>query len=200
MKSNIKEKFKQASLTIFAIMLIAVGYMNFNVEDNKDLAIENKTNIGDVELVSSSNIENIEVSNTVNNEIEEEEELQVTTNNIDEISEYFTNSKLERDKMYSENLEIYQKMVDSTTISSEQKAIAINEISKITNIKNSLMIAENLIKNKGFEDVLILVNNEIISIVVKTEVLSIEDIAQIQNIISRQLGTNVSNINITNKY
>ena len=200
MKSNIKEKFKQVSLTIFAIMLIVVGYMNFNIEDKKNLAIENKTNIGDVELVSSSSIENIEVSDTANIEIEEEEDLQVSNNEIDEISEYFTNSKLERDKMYSENLEIYQKMVDSTTISSEQKAIAINEISKITNIKNSIMIAENLIKNKGFEDVLILVNNEIISIVVKTEVLSIENIAQIQNIISRQLGSQVSNINITNKY
>ena len=200
MKSNIKEKFKQASLTIFAIMLIAVGYMNFNIEDKKNIAIENKTNIGDVQLVSSSSIENMDASNTTDDGIEKEEELQVSNNELDEISEYFTNSKLERDKMYSENLEIYQKMVDSTTISSEQKAIAINEISKITNIKNSIMIAENLIKNKGFEDVLILVNNEIISIVVKTEVLTIENIAQIQNIISRQLGTQVSNINITNKY
>ena len=200
MKSNIKEKFKQASLTIFAIMLIAVGYMNFNIEDKKNIAIENKTNIGDVQLVSSSSIENMDASNTTDDGIEKEEELQVSNNELDEISEYCTKSRLERDKMYSENLEIYQKMVDSTTISSEQKAIAINEISKITNIKNSIMIAENLIKNKGFEDVLILVNNEIISIVVKTEVLTIENIAQIQNIISRQLGTQVSNINITNKY
>ena len=182
MNKNIKEKFKQIALTVFAITLIGVGYMNFSLEQDKNLASrKDEINLGDVELVSSSSIENEEVSDTTE-EIDELEIEETINDNIDEISDYFTNSKIERNKMYSEILENYQKMVDTSNISNEQKAIAINEITRINNEKNSIMIAENLIKNKGFEEVLILINNNIVSIVVKAEVLTVENIAQIQNI------------------
>ena len=45
-------------------------------------------------------------------------------------------------------LESYQKILDNSSVSSEQKAIATQEISKINNQKNAIMIAENLIKIK----------------------------------------------------
>ena len=202
MNKNIKEKFKQITLTVFAITLIGVGYMNFSLEQDKNLASrEDKTNIGDVELVSSSNVQQEEVSDTT--EIIKEDEIEVEetiSDKVDEISDYFTNSKIERNKMYSEILENYQNMIDTSNISNEKKAIAINEITRINNEKNSIMIAENLIKNKGLEEVLILINNNMASIVVKAEVLTVENIAQIQNIASRQLQIDVGNINITNKY
>ena len=202
MNKNIKEKFKQITLTVFAIALIGIGYMNFSLEQDKNLASRNdETNLGDVELVSSSNVEQDEVSDTTENEEEEKIEVEETiSNETDEISDYFTNSKIERNKMYSEILENYQNMIDTPNISNEQKAIAINEITRINNEKNSIMIAENLIENKGFEEVLILINNNIVSIVVKAEILTVENIAQIQNIASRQLQIEVGNINITNKY
>lgn len=203
-KKNIKENFKQIALTMFAIMLIGVGYINFSMqtENQRKLAVENKANIGDVELVNSSNVEDtVSEVNAQTQEIQEELiEEQYIEEEIDEISDYFNNSKLERDKMYSQMLETYQKITDNNTISSEQKSIAINEISKITNLKNSIMIAENLIKNKGFEDVLILVNDNSTSVIVKIDSLTSENVAQIQNIISRELGIEVSKINISNKY
>ena len=90
-------------------------------------------------------------------------------------------------------------MLDSTTIGTEQKAIAQNEITKINNTKNAIMIAENLIKTKGFEDVLILVNDANINVVIKAEKLEINEIAQIQNIIAREMNAKIENIHITNK-
>ena len=203
-KKNIKENFKQIALTMFAIMLIGVGYINFSMQTEKQrkLAVENKVNIGDVELVNSSSVEDstseVNVQNEEIQEVVSEEEY--IEEEIDEISDYFNNSKLERDKMYSQMLETYQKITDNTTISGEQKTIAINEISKITNLKNSIMIAENLIKNKGFEDVLILVNENSTSVIVRIESLTSENVAQIQNIVSREVGIEVSQINISNKY
>ena len=203
-KKNIKENFKQIALTMFAIMLIGVGYINFSMqtENQRKLAVENKANIGDVELVNSSNVEDTtsEVKSQTEKIQEEVIEEEYIEEEIDEVSEYFNNSKLERDKMYSQMLETYQKITDNNTISSEQKSIAINEISKITNLKNSIMIAENLIKNKGFEDVLILVNENSTSVIVKIDSLSSENVAQIQNIVSREVGIEVSKINISNKY
>ena len=101
--------------------------------------------------------------------------------------------------MYSETLETYQKLIDSSQTPQEQKAVAAQEISNITNKKNSIMISENLIKNKGFENVVILENNGNISVIVKSSNLSQDEISKIQNIVQRELSVDISNINISNK-
>lgn len=112
---------------------------------------------------------------------------------------YFTQSRLDRDTMYSQTLDTYQKIINNENISEDQKSIAQEEISKINKEKNSIMIAENLIKVKGFEDLIIFVNGENVSIIVKADKLEEKDIAQIQNIITRELGASIENINISNK-
>jgi stage III sporulation protein AH len=102
--------------------------------------------------------------------------------------------------MYSEMLESYQNLIDSPETPRDQKAIAAKEISNINKRKNGLMIAENLIKNKGFEDVVILVNDNIVSVVVKSYILNQEQISKIQNIVERELDVEIKNINISNRY
>lgn len=172
-------------------------------------------NIGDVQLVSSSSaiVENDEsleaplIENTaglVENENvnQNNENLQnnetVQTSNSDN-SNYFAELKMQRNEMFSKNIETYQKIVDSETISSEQKSIAVQEIEKINNLQNSMKTAEELIKLKGFEDVVILSSNDKISVIVRIAVLSDSQVAQIQNIVSKEFNTEISNITISNK-
>lgn len=192
MKLKIKENFKQIGLTVFAFLLIGIGYVNYSKQDftkfGKSIS-EEEQNIGDVELVNSSNTDEEEL------EVEENESLK------EEIKEdYFTESKIEREKMYSQMLENYQSILDNQNILTDQKGIAMTEITKITNLRNSIMIAENLIKNKGFEDILILTDENNTNVVVKVEELTKENIAQIQNIITRELNVDIAKISITNKY
>ena len=61
------------------------------------------------------------------------------------------------------------------------------------------MIAENLIVAKGFEDVVIFSNEDSISVVVKSNELKQEQVAQIQNIVSRELNVPAEKIHISNK-
>ena len=61
------------------------------------------------------------------------------------------------------------------------------------------MICENLIQTKGFEDCVIFVNGDSVSIIVKKDELAKEDVAQIQNIISREMNSQIENIHIANK-
>ena len=122
-----------------------------------------------------------------------------STNTAETQDEYFSSTRIQRESMYSQMLETYQKMMDSTEITNDQKAIAIQEINNITTMKNAIMIAENLIKNKNFEDVIILVSNNTASVVVKASTLSTEQIAQIQNIVCRELDIKSENINISQK-
>lgn len=150
-----------------------------------------KAHFGDAQLVNG---------NVVKEGIVPNDEAQTTITNSDtNADEYFSSTRLEREKMYSQMIETYQKMVDSNEISNDQKAIAIQEINNITTTKNAIMIAENLIKNKNFEDVVILVSNDNTSVIVKTSNLNPEQIAQIQNIICRELNIKSENINISQK-
>ena len=62
------------------------------------------------------------------------------------------------------------------------------------------MICENLIKTKGFENSVIFVNGDSISVVIGSpEEIKQEEVAQIQNIISREFKANIENIHISTK-
>ena len=61
------------------------------------------------------------------------------------------------------------------------------------------MIAENLISTKGFANNVIFVNDTSVNVVVKAENLGAEEIAQIQNIVSRELKVELENIHISHK-
>ena len=101
--------------------------------------------------------------------------------------------------MYSETLETYQEMYNNANATAEQKQEALKKINNINNTKNAIMIAENLIIAKGFENVVIFANEGSISVVVKAEELKPEEVAQIQNIVSRELNAGAETIHISNK-
>ncbi len=200
-----KERIKQIILSCIAFSLILVGYLNYNYDQNNSIEVSSRTrndiNLGDVELVNSEPIENSGaiVSNAeldISNQIVNDDNSTIKEENIDN---YFEESRIQRDRMYSEMLETYQKLIDSSETPQDQKSIAAQEISNITSVKNGIMISENLIKNKGFENVIILVNNGKVSVVIKSSKLTQEQISQIQNIVQRELNIEVSNISISNK-
>ena len=134
-----------------------------------------------------------------NKETEEVNSKDSINTSKSEILNYFSEVKLNRDIMYDEILETYQKMIDSSTISNEQKSIAVQEIEKITKQKKSISIAEELIKLKGFENVAILANDDIVNVIVRIAVLNKEQVVQIQNIVTKELGVEVQNISISTK-
>ena len=74
------------------------------------------------------------------------------------------------------------------------------EITKINEQKNALMITENLIKTKGFEDLIIFINDDSINVIIKKEKLSKEDTAQIQSIIAREMNAKIANIHIMTNF
>ena len=208
-------KKNQLTILVLALMLVTAGYLNYNdtIQTQAEVA-----KIGDATLVSSNlsnsisnqiqnetKIENANTNNSENNTREvassistTEESLQ-TNAKITDTNEYFTSSRLERDTMYSQMLESYQKILDSKTTTEKQKSAAQTEIDNINKTKNVIMICENLIKTKGFEDVVIFSNDDSISVVINKEDLGKEDIAQIQSIIAREMNADIDDIHIMNK-
>lgn len=219
-------KKNQLTILVIALMLVTAGYLNYT-SYNEETQLTSSTNIvskeenvagiGDAKLVNSQDVTENEINNTqTENMVEMENLINETTNNTIEnnkidsqntvttssntnTDEYFVKSRLDREKMYSQMIESYQKILESSLISEEQKAVSQQEINNINKTKNAIMIAENLIKTKGFEECIIFINDKSINIIVKDDEVTTEEIAQIQNIVSRELGSDLENIHITNK-
>ena len=194
-------KKNQVIIFVIALMFIAAGYLSFTSNNNtiptaKLANAEEMAEIGDATLVNANAV--IEDENTAETIIENENSVIGTSVQITQ-DEYFSQSRLDRDTMYSQMIESYQKILENDNVTAEQKNIAQQEITKVNELKNSIMIAENLIKTKGFEDLIIFVNNKSVNIIVKSNELKTEQIAQIQNITSREQGVEIDNIHISNK-
>lgn len=206
-------KRNQLVILVISLMLITAGYLNFTADNNTVATSYLTAELGDATLVSSNavvdanDIENSALEeNTVESSISIHEHNNVIENNIvetvatEEIDDtYFTTSKLERENMYSQMLETYQQIYNNAETSSEQKTSALNEIANINKIRNALMIAENLVSAKGFKNVVIFVNDNSVSVIVGEKELSQEQIAQIQNIVSRELSVDAGMIHISTK-
>lgn len=214
-------KRNQLIVLVVSLMLITAGYLNFttNQENVKTSTIAERTDttIGDAEFVStvphnenkveeSAIVENYE--NAISNEMSNEQENLVETNATEQKQEeskksendyYFITSKLDRNTMYSETLETYQEMYNNANATAEQKQEALKKINNINNTKNAIMIAENLIIAKGFKNVVIFANEGSISVVIQADELKPEEVAQIQNIVSRELNVSAERIHISNK-
>ena len=209
-------KKNQVIIYVIALMLVVAGYLNYTANGNTNNIIptsgteeelDKMANIGDAQLVSSndivneavnntaSNTENVKTENTSNNTVATSSTTTNTTNN----SDYFKTSKLERDTMYSQMIETYEKVLNSDNSLETQKQSATDEIKKINDTKNSIMICENLIQTKGFENSVVFVNGESVSVIIEASELSKEQVAQIQNIISREMNAKAENIHISNK-
>lgn len=195
----------ELTVLVIALMLVTAGYLDYIGKNNTDETAANET-----EVVSQENVEqNIEISEDEIAKIgdaklvsnTEENETQEVSNNEEDNNDdsYFVSSKLERSTMYSQIIENYQKILENSNVSEEQKAIATQEISKVNQIQNSIMITENLLLAKGFEKCIIFVNDESISVIIGKEKLEQDEIAQIQNIVSRELKAEANNIHISTK-
>ena len=205
-------KKNQIIIYAIAIMLVTIGYMSYsmNVEQVAETSAKEEINqvagIGDARLVSNNNVITDEEEASMDNNSSEEpnnESKEVINQEGDlvdkEKDEYYTQSRLDREKMYSEMLESYQSIMANADVSQEQKNNAQQEINKINSQRNSIMIAENLIKNKGFKDIIIFINNQSVSAVVRADKIETAEVAQIQSIIQRELGIDIQNIHISNK-
>ncbi len=192
---NLKNiKSNQIILFVVALMLVSAGYLSYSMKGtpvSSNIVSENEvSSIGDAQLVSSNNI----IDSNSLNEVSVE-----TSSSSSKTDDYFASSRLGRDTMYSQMIESYQNLLDNQNVSEEQKAVATQEITEINNTQNSIMICENLIKTKGIDDVVIFVNDKSINVIVKAENLEQDTIAQIQNIIAREMNAEIENIHISNK-
>lgn len=154
---------------------------------SKDVTLKQETETQEVISQQKAGSKDVTAQQEVANSADEKEK-----------SNYFTKIKLDREKMFSQMIDNYKSILENSSIADEQKKVASDEIKNINNNQNSITTIENLLKGKGFKDVVVLLNNNSTNVIVKSDdELKKEQIAQIENIVSRELNIEIEKIHIT---
>jgi len=105
-----------------------------------------------------------------------------------------SSAKLMKEQTRAKNKETLLEIINSDTISEEQKQTAIEGMIQLTDIAEKETAAEILLEAKGFDDVVVSISDSGVDVVVNAETLSDAQCAQIEDIVTRKTGTAPENI------
>ena len=112
---------------------------------------------------------------------------------------YFASTLVSRQRARDEAIEVLQSVVDNDQSDDTVKAQALADISQIAKDMEAEANIETLIKSKGFEQCVAVINGDAASIIVKSDGLIASQISQINEIVYEQAGISPINITIIQK-
>ncbi len=116
------------------------------------------------------------------------------------VASYFASVQISRQQARDEALEVLQLVIDSDSAIESAKQEAIADVSRIADEIAAEANIETLIKAKGFEECVAVINDGNANIVVKTDsALMQNEVAQILEIVVEQSGISPEYVKITEK-
>jgi stage III sporulation protein AH len=112
---------------------------------------------------------------------------------------YFASTQVSRQRARDEAIEVLQGVIDNEKSDDATKAQALADISQIARDMEAEANIETLIKSKGFEQCVAVINGDAASIVVKSDGLIASQISQINEIVYEQAGISPVKITIIQK-
>lgn len=180
-------------LCSFALIGGAVGlnWMLFS-DENSDISTKNNGL-----YYQSSNLNSVSIENDVLGEASYVD-VENSTNDTDS---YFASTQISRQRARDEAIEVLQLVAENGEALEEVREQALFEISAIaTEIEKEANI-ETMITSKGFEQCIAVINDDAVSIIVKTSSggLMQNEITQIKEIVCEQTGVSPNNIKIVER-
>ena len=121
------------------------------------------------------------------------------TNTLSAAEEYFSSAALSRQKARDEAMQVLQQVIDSSDAVEQVKSDAYTSINTIAQQIECESNIEQLIMAKGFQQCLAVVNENSASVIVKSDGLLANEVAQIKEIVYEQSGIHPKDIKIIEK-
>ena len=220
-----KKMFKknQVIITALALMLCAAGYLQFSdggaedgtVKNGYEFQVSDNGGTGTEEAKSNGVTINVgtmekDVTVGVSGNGKETADTQDSTNSDEkhQIGEavmvsttlqgnFTTNARLVREQRRAQSKESLMAIIESTTLSEEQKQIAVETLVNLTGIAEKENAAELLLEAKGFADPIVNISENEVDVVINAVSVTDQQIAQIEDIVTRKTGYEVQDITIT---
>ncbi|MFI3325338.1 MAG: SpoIIIAH-like family protein [Clostridia bacterium] len=189
-----KNSKRQIILGSLILALGAAVYLNWQFTEVVSVAEVNSTeleseneiddsDLGIAALVNSSYVE------TVSADLSGESDYEYTV----ETSATMSDARISRQTTRDAALEILEDILEDLDSDSEAKTLAVEETAKIAQDMLKESSAENAIKAKGIDDVVVFINEDICTVIV-SEIG--DDLLIVQEIIVNETGFSLDNINI----
>ncbi|MDD4563880.1 MAG: SpoIIIAH-like family protein [Eubacteriales bacterium] len=126
----------------------------------------------------------------------------VTSDNYSELANadvYFEETRATINMDRNQVLSMLTDVIEESTEGLEKKNATEQKL-KIIDYMNKEKVVENLLKNKGFEDSLVLMTDNSVNVTVNKQEITQSDVAKITDIVMRETGRNASQIVIQSKY
>lgn len=186
-------KRKNLVLGILVVLLVITGYLNFRYNQNtlhggaKNELIDNTERKPAVTIKDSSNGE----EKNEGEDISPSDSISATSS-----MSFFVEYRFERENKRKEEIEYIKEIVDNPNSEAETKNEAQAQLLEITGIMEKELSIEGLLKAKGFNDSVVIFNQDYVSVVVEKKELAPEEVAQIVDIVKRESGKSAENIKI----
>jgi stage III sporulation protein AH len=132
-----------------------------------------------------------------------DESLIVTSDDLSEVANadaYFEEVRATINMDRNQVISMLTDVIEETKDGTAEKNNATQQKLKIIDYMNKEKVIENLIKNKGFEDALVLMTDNSVNVTVNKQEITQSDVAKIYDIVMRETGREASQIVIQSKY
>ena len=170
-------KRKHVTLVAIALFAVLVGYINWQYAGK----------------VSAPDAEYNEVAQR------QEEEMLGSTELVNaKVGEddYFRKARMDREEGHSKAIETLNTVIQNDASDEESRATAAAQVAAIAQNSDTEIKVENLIKAKGYEDAVVYISDDSVSVVVKSSGLEASDISLIQGIVMQETGAVAEQIKI----
>lgn len=127
----------------------------------------------------------------------------VTSDDISELSNadtYFEEARATISMDRNQVISMLTDVIEETKDGSAEKNNATQQKLKIIDYMNKEKVMENMIRNKGFADALVLMTDNSVNVTVNKQEITQSDVAKICDIVMRETGRDASQIVIQSKY
>jgi stage III sporulation protein AH len=194
-------KRNQVIVILLAIMIIAAGYLNVTNDRKSQMFSKEITGTMDEKLGSATLVE--DADNNPNSSTVSDVASAVPVSGVvappkaNTVEQYFTETRMERENARSQETALQQKIIGDQNTSKEMKDKAQTEVNAIAKKIENEMIVERLVKAKGFKDVMVFINQDVVNVIVSNEgKITKEQATQIQEIALRETKAAPQNVRI----
>jgi len=110
--------------------------------------------------------------------------------------DFFSEYRLERERIRSKEIEMLREIINNSTNEKEVRQAALLRLVQITEDMEKEMKAENLVKSKGFEECVVIIHPQSITVVVEENSLRLDKEEEIKELVSRAIQCNEDNLSI----
>lgn len=113
------------------------------------------------------------------------------------VVDYVASVQLEREQTRAMNKETLNELINNESLSEEQRQSAVDSMLKLTELAEKETTTESLLGAKGFDNSIVCISDEYVDVIVGRKSITDAEKAQIEDIVKRETGFELSDIVIT---